>query len=925
MRLGFIASLSAAVIVGGLACFAGGGSHSDAVPPVAATVVAGASSAPAGLNAASPAPQPVGAATRPVCERADLLARDVLWQALPSDVREVTIDRTGRAWFELQGEATIEQIKAQVERSVSLRAPYVVAAKIMLHGSRKRIWLLPRRQSELLLGYDPASGKWIERRCLPVEKDSAETAGFDANAAGFESSKGIVYFADRRGVHVFDGRDWSYQGLYELTLKHDLWCSTWSRAFDRPRFVQDDRGNVTVWSWWGDRGRTGTVGAFIHDGAGWRQRILADYHSQLDADGKALPHGQRPSKDLNRFNHVVPLDDDRLLVVGEYERAYIVCTTDANDAMRQAAAKDISLLGAEDYAVRQAANDRLAAMGRRIEPQLREAAEKSDDPEVRTRAGVLLDKWRPSAGVVLGGMRVTTLTPIGRDCRGNTWCYVRGIAASAPADEKVDDRPRPILRRLSPDGSLLPAPAGVCGDPVLVSSGPRRTWLYGLQTGVFCLDGNDVTRITGDSECLFGRIAWLSDEDASGRIFLDNGIQKWAYHAGKPDGRKALATELDANQMGMVNSVQVNSRGLLTAQVDRRIKRWEDGAWQDLGAPREVGEPFTCRWMQPLHDNGLIAVTGDYPYSVALGLFDGQKWTSGVGLRKLIEKNPELAKRIDNRRPGSEYNELATILRVDAKGRIWLAEWKSFGVFDGNSWIDVYAAMKKRNLPVDARATVMLPVPGQDAMLVHVGQWYEMSAAGGRIAIEARGQIGAASMDGDEAIRSSLWIDRQGRLLIPQDRGPSFVVDDKGIRKLDRGGCPRFADSRNRVYLTGEPDVPEATDEYWGNPHWGVRRTLRVVDSAGRWAELKMEGLPRAARMCEDGRGFIWVSTTRGLAQLAVDDAPAGLSLRQVALYDKDVPMSRCFGMWIDQQQKLLWLGCDSGNRAMLYHITLPK
>jgi len=54
------------------------------------------------------------AVTRGEAVRRDLELRGVYWQVLPADVRAVKIDTKGRAWFEVDGSESVEQIKAQV-------------------------------------------------------------------------------------------------------------------------------------------------------------------------------------------------------------------------------------------------------------------------------------------------------------------------------------------------------------------------------------------------------------------------------------------------------------------------------------------------------------------------------------------------------------------------------------------------------------------------------------------------------------------------------------------------------------------------------------------------------------------------------------------------------------------------------------------
>ncbi|HSZ54397.1 MAG TPA: hypothetical protein VK797_01965 [Tepidisphaeraceae bacterium] len=64
-------------------------------------------------------------ASAPSADRSDLLLTHAFWHWFPPDVRSVTLDRHGRAWFLLDGIIVNRELKQQVERAVGLRAPYV--------------------------------------------------------------------------------------------------------------------------------------------------------------------------------------------------------------------------------------------------------------------------------------------------------------------------------------------------------------------------------------------------------------------------------------------------------------------------------------------------------------------------------------------------------------------------------------------------------------------------------------------------------------------------------------------------------------------------------------------------------------------------------------------------------------------------------
>ncbi len=875
--------------------------------PAAAVVCLMVSFAVAGSQPAErPCPWLAAPSTQPASriqtsdERQDLLARGVLWQTLPSDVHAITIDRTGRAWFDLAGKASIEQIKARVERSASLRAPYVVGAKIVLHDSRGWVWLVPYDGRSVLLGYDPATRKWIKRAGSARPHGCAGVAMFNLDSLPLASSKGIAYFADEFGVHVFDGEDWSYQPLYELNIKHGLWHDSSMKYFNPLRLVQDSEGKVMAWSEWGMYGRTGTVGAFVHDGHKWRQCFIEDYKGQLDANGRALPDAERQGTDRNRLRYIAPLDGNWALVQASRWPAAILRTSERDANALQAAARDISLLGSAKYRVRRDAHDRLAELGNLVEPQLREAL-KSRNSEVLTRLKVLLDDLKSPGGAIVGDLRVYSFRVLGQDRRGNLWLYAQcGKASdlSVQGDEARHKIPGRLLT-ITPEGALQDVPGRVEYAPNFMVAGDRRVWVSCYEKGVFCLDGETVTRITGESQCIQGNIGRMWGEDAQGRIFLGNGFQTWAYHVGKPDVRKGLPVNLDSNQLMYAGMLQMDSKGGLWGLFSNELKRGGD-PWRNTDAPKDVMKGSGGYWLLPLR-NGAMAL--QLRQGQRACFFDGQRWSTHNGIKHLVESRyQDLARLIDNSRRGYDYYAK---LRVDAKGRVWMVNWEKAAVFDGETWTDLVAPMKEHKIEYRHRIEVLLPLPGKDAMLAYIHGWYEVSLEGGKVQFQAR-----LDLDGDSVSRSDrtdLWMDRLGRLFIPRERGGYTVLGEKGIHKFEHRGNPRFADRCNRVYLAD-----------------GYRRVLTVIGPAGRSAAAHVEGLPEEAFICEDTRGFIWVSTRRGLVQFAVDNSPRGLALRQVALYEKGIPAARCYGMWIDSRQNLWWLGRGSDN-CLLYRIELPR
>lgn len=827
-------------------------------------------------------------------ERQDLLGTGVLWQAMPSSVRAVeavTFDRTGRAWFELEGNASLDETKSRVQQSALVKAPYVVGAKILLHDKKGRIWLQQGSTSLLLLGYDPGSGTWLERK--PIAQGH-----FTGSA--FESSQGILYFSDNLGVHVFDGREWTYQPLFELNLKHDLWHGD-IQAFNPPKFIQDAQGRVFVWSEWGTWGWTGTVGVFVHDGHTWQHRFFEDYRIQLDANGKALPAGVREKADRNRLIYVVPLGGQRVLAQLTQGRSGILVTGDPDQPITKKALEDISLLSDDSYQVRQAAHERLAKLGSQIGPVIIEAIQGQKDVETAARLERLVEAFAPGMSTGFLGLTLYEFRTLGRDPEGKTWLWAKCdevVNESIPlADRK--DRAKGRILIITQQGTVE-AVIPFQRAPNFAVFGTGRTWLACYEDGVYCLQGKKLSKISDDK---MGIISWVWGEDKEGRLFLSNGYQAWAYHPDKPDLRKELkwSKYLEPSTTEML---QADSRGDLWvywATCGVGLERSEKGRWQDTAPPAELVKHSGSYLLQPLRDGAMIFQVAP---SDRLGLYDGREWTTYDSVRELVEKRYEdLARLIDN---GLQGHDFYVKLRLDGKGRIWVVNWEQAAVYDGKAWVDLIQPMGGEQKKV-TRIEALWPLPGKDAMLAYKGQWQQVWIEDGKIRCEPRKDIEPFTTD--MVTRSSLWMDKQGRLFIPQRTGYCVLVDKTGAQSLKHAGWARFADSSNRIYLV----------DPW-------QRILTVMDGQGRSTSMPVEGLSAMSFFGEDAQGNIWVTTHRGLLQLTVSQKQQSLTLRPVVVYEKNAPVGECNGMWIDSHQNLWWVGRDSNpNHPSLYKIELPS
>src|SRR5437879_2018466 len=132
------------------------------------------------------------------------------WQTLPKELRSVHVGPDGRNWLHIiDNDARLSEaeIRAALAKEYRESAPYLPAPLALLE-SGGRAWFLVK--SSVLWGYD--GEKWIERKAAPGSRFTGycPTRGqlLDNHANRVEG--GRVWFRDEQGIHIFDGKEWTY-------------------------------------------------------------------------------------------------------------------------------------------------------------------------------------------------------------------------------------------------------------------------------------------------------------------------------------------------------------------------------------------------------------------------------------------------------------------------------------------------------------------------------------------------------------------------------------------------------------------------------------------------------------------------------------------------------------------------------------------
>src|SRR6266850_2526314 len=147
--------------------------------------------------------------------RLSLEPPDGRWQMLPEYVRAVYRGPDGRIWYQLSGDRlgrSDSQLKSQLEAEYRQTTPQIAGASLALLESNGRVWFY-NNDATVLWGYD--GERWIEHRAFPGLRfmGRCPTAGEMEDNLVNRAAGGKVFFRDLQGVHVFDGKHWSYRAI----------------------------------------------------------------------------------------------------------------------------------------------------------------------------------------------------------------------------------------------------------------------------------------------------------------------------------------------------------------------------------------------------------------------------------------------------------------------------------------------------------------------------------------------------------------------------------------------------------------------------------------------------------------------------------------------------------------------------------------
>jgi hypothetical protein len=798
--------------------------------------------------------------------RADLLMRHVYWQVLPSDVRSVRIDPQGRPWFELEGTVSVDQIKAEIVAGLAVNAPWVKSAKILLFDSTGRVWLTVG--SDLLLGYDPNSRQWIERRSIPTSIGGQPDAAAHAICGpAIEDNTGRVYVGDRSGCHVFDHGTWTYQHFYELNQRRGIYFGE-SHQFYIPNFARDGHGRVFAWTQWGPDGCTGTLGFWVHEGAQWHQTL-----TEL---------GDRPG----RIAAIVPLRDGKVVVCPEVGQV-AVARVDFEDKTNLARLRqDIDDLGAQEFRRRRDAEHRIVEFGPHILPELKSALATAASPEQRNRLekSIAVLEESPQQPKI-NDFALANARVAGRDSAGNIVLWADTVGPDGRAG-------RTAAWTITDDARVSPAPEAVTewAPHAMLADRAGRLFLARYQKGLGFIDHGKVVHLSDETDIPFDEIL---GQDRDGRVYVRNRWHVAALNLDVADTRRTLPvtiTGLSASRAAACVDSKGRTIVKLSGAEHQFLSIFRNGRFSDIPVPAGSAWVSDVAYLQPMHDGSLLAQEqpgGDVFY------FDGSAWSVHHSFRMLIEKHyAQLTRLIDNTHSGVDSY---ASLRVDSQKNIWCVQWDHVDVFDGKRW-------------------VTYSVPGEGASLPRPILYCLPEARDGKVILSDGARTLIAELAGD-AVRSTplpgarvaanfpgggARVDADGRVWLPRSDESATLVEDGKVKVVANTGMPRLEDAGGRIWFVNLQ-----------------KREIVVLDQNRHLASITEDALSEDSTIVEEKTGSYWVNTRSGLRHLQTD-ARGSLTV-EGEYYEKGLPKGACNGMWVDSERALWFSG--SGR---LYRIELP-
>lgn len=823
------------------------------------------------LNQPPAAPVPTGPDGLPLS--IDIPLRDVRWQPLPQQVKQVFVGPDQRVWHVMSlpttpwsqsppGErADRTVVKRLIEREFARPAPQLWWARPALFEKAGRVWFITS-DGQHLLGYSGVPGNWLERS-LAADRVFAGTAPghgrFDYAGCNL-ALDGRCFFPDTDGVHTFDGKAWSYDPLAPADARVDRSQRAGLRGVPILLPEPDGRGIV----------------AFTHD---------AQEPFWLYRDGK---WNRWPVPPLTHWRFAqVAIDGHRLYFrTGQAMGSYplprsLEAPADLNRLIQQ--------LGDRERTLREQATDKLVEKGEPVRAAIEQSILKSTDEEILARLRLVLARLnraalKPAAGesadYPIGEYALRRVMGFHGEVDGTMFFSAGGISRNgAELGEGVVVVPPP-----GKPGQIKVIAGDAMGMSFFRYAGGPIGYLPASQIWTAGLDGFPPAKRL---DLKNGAVQTLPDVNFS------------YLHALKEDGTVFAAAQAPSSYRRPQSPIMVfrpdlpDERTIVRA-ASARIGSIDfcvasDGSvWcVDPGANliRFDGREWRTMHSLPANYTAVQFVAGEErmvfmsarPLQGPGGgmlyvLFKGERCVEFSSLQKLVEeKAPEIRRGFSaTRRPrgGREAPFVA-----DKQGNIWMNDRENPRVYVNGAWIDIAPAIREARDQRFASRVMPDRISGfGDGTRVFLNEFanrqqgFVLSVNNGRVEAQLVLPVtrdhflnGRVTHDGENAIWAR--VDRYSPPDADGNRTSEHItrrLNAQGVEEMPRElGSPCFADDLGRIWLR---DLPPRSD-------------LLRIWSQGKTTELTIPGAADSIALAAAGPNSLYAWTSQGVMRLVGDPA----------------------------------------------------
>lgn len=725
---------------------------------------------------------------------------NVRWQQPPKEVFAVYVGPDGRTWYQLNSDPqgrTPDQIRRSLEAEYRQPTPQISGASVALLEPTGRAWFYVNL-GKTLLGYD--GQKWIERDA-PAKSSFVgvcPTRGALPDNLSNRFAGDKAWFRDWQGIHVFDGKEWSYQPFYEPI--------TYGPA--QPEFTVSPNGKCAaamLARWDAQKGIVGTDLWLFHEGK-WHKR-------DTPLATQAGTVRQFCITDEGVLWYVWNASLLRSLRLGGYFAGK------SDDQIREQIAGLIAQLGNEAFQIRETAAESLARFGMEIKPQLEAAHKTTADAETRLRLEQLLTRLQEQpiksldAAVTIADVRVKMVTGLFQDEEGRMYVFAEGIlrGEEAPVNGLAiiarDVKTRVVSVEENLAGMRMSG-ANNC-SPVLT---PNREglWLPHSPSGAAVRRLDLATGRIGD-QLPDARIGNVQAVDRDGRVFASR--DRTSPHGHSATGLAVFCPAVEeAHPLPELVTFDISHGNFIMApdgvvwanHKGDGLARFNGRTWEIVRREEKI-TPVLCGLER------VVIATAD---GIDYRLFQGGKLLGQGSLRKLIQQHrATIAASFTPQTPQVRPN--GCWITADLQGNIWLLELGRPAVLVGDTWIEAKNAL----WAADARefGACFMSAVGRGSQ-VYLSNLMLVNERGKSIIAEVKEgvlKISEAPHVTDHSGTSRLGLrDLEGGIWLPRVIAVAVGMSDqvKGLRtsRLTDGGelqefpnyWPQLVDRSDNVWMT---------------------------------------------------------------------------------------------------------------------------